>query len=188
MEENDELDEAELENMTGEELDEYFFNKTLNELTEIDKEYEALPVDKKIERLINAFPETPNEEYLLEEITEAFLKIGEIAIPSLISALRSDDKYIRCYSARTLGYFKAKEGFEALVELLKDDEANTWAAYALADIGDKRALNPLKSLLTELENDALAEQWKKEMIKENIERLNPSKLEPNHIDTDPYPF
>jgi HEAT repeat protein len=66
------------------------------------------------------------------------------AIQPLIRALSDSDKATRIHAALGLGDLQAREAIEPLSELLDDRGCAEPAARALVEIGDERALEPLK--------------------------------------------
>lgn len=66
------------------------------------------------------------------------------AMPALLHALSDTDKATRIHAAMGLGDLQARAAVEPLSELLNDRGCAKAAARALVDIGDERALDPLK--------------------------------------------
>jgi HEAT repeat protein len=62
--------------------------------------------------------------------------------------LIDDDKATRIHAIIGLGELRSREAVEPLLELLDDPSCAGSAAKALVDIGDERALDPLRSAAT----------------------------------------
>ncbi|MEM1068363.1 MAG: flagellar basal body P-ring protein FlgI [Planctomycetota bacterium] len=76
--------------------------------------------------------------------------IGESAVPTLISALDSDDEELRFYAAEALAYLDRTEAIEPLQRAARDEPAfRYWALLALEGLDDHQALESLQALLQE---------------------------------------
>ena len=72
-----------------------------------------------------------------DELENAILSLGELAVPSLIDALSSSHSVkIRLLSAEALGLLAAKQAMGGLISALqdKDDDVRTMAAWALNEV------------------------------------------------------
>ena len=80
---------------------------------------------------------------------EALGKLGEVAIGSIVSALKDSDARVRCRAASALGYSKVARVIPPLAERLRDTEADVRAAAAtaLGGISDAASVEPLISAL-----------------------------------------
>lgn len=77
------------------------------------------------------------------EVEEALVRIGAPAIERLLQARRFDN----CYHAYDLVIQVGSRGVKALISLLNKNKVARWAARALGDIGDVRAVEPLIAAL-----------------------------------------
>jgi HEAT repeat protein len=87
--------------------------------------------------------------------SEALADIGQPALPALVNALRSKDRYQRGYAASALGRIGSTTAVGPLVEVLRsrDDEwVRREAAEALGRIGDAAAFDPLVQGLRDSED------------------------------------
>jgi HEAT repeat protein len=94
--------------------------------------------------------------------SEALIRLGEMAVVPLIEALNKNpdhpkDGWRRYWVAQTLRRMRDKRAVEALIRVLEDDdrEAIEGAAEALAELGDKRAIELLGQALSKPE----VKQW-----------------------------
>jgi HEAT repeat protein len=79
----------------------------------------------------------------------ALARIGRASIPSLLLALRSRAPSVRMNAALGLADLRTRRAVPCLVRMLCDEPAvATVAARALSRIGDRRAVRPLRPLLT----------------------------------------
>jgi len=89
-------------------------------------------------------------EHIRSRAAQALGRIG--ATSSIIPLIKSlNDKYwfARCRAAEALGKIKAKQAADSLITLLKDDYVRKYAAWALGEIGDTKAVKPLIDALDE---------------------------------------
>jgi HEAT repeat protein len=70
------------------------------------------------------------------------------AVQSLLRALTDADKATRIHAIMGLGELQSREAVEPLLEILDDPSSAGSAAKALVDIGDERALDPLRNAAT----------------------------------------
>jgi len=94
--------------------------------------------------------ELPEGDTLSESAVEALAKIGVPALPGIMSFARSTPGWeARHYSYTALGLIPGDASLQFLISALGRDPMlwNTLAS-ALADLGDPRAVAPLKNLLT----------------------------------------
>ncbi|MFW6295898.1 MAG: HEAT repeat domain-containing protein, partial [Halothece sp.] len=70
------------------------------------------------------------------------------AVPSLIQLLQEEALTVRFSAVIALGQLKAREGVSDLIERLQDPEKEVQllAAWALGEIGDPVAIEPLSQL------------------------------------------
>jgi len=81
--------------------------------------------------------------------TEAYINIGEPAVPELILALKDKSPFARSHAAKALGEIGDVRAVEPLIETLDDENSDVCrnAAQALGKLGDKRAIEPLNRVL-----------------------------------------
>jgi len=119
-------------------------------ISEINK-VQALSSEKvEQEQLIKALND--QDEYVRADALEELGKLsGSQMIDLVIKSLDDESIHVRCVAARVLGeYVKDKRAFERLVKaLLSDQEKKVrwWAAYALGELKDERAVEPLTKAL-----------------------------------------
>ena len=91
-----------------------------------------------------------------KEASEALVKLGSEAVPSLIKAIHHKDFRVRWNALEALGKIADASAINALVGVLKDrdDEVRRKATWALGKIGDTRAADPVIDVLF---NDGSAE-------------------------------
>lgn len=86
-----------------------------------------------------------------EEAAEDLGRLGDIrASDSLIAALEDEEPYVRGAAATSLGVLKVIGAVEPLLDMLKTEyrtDVLRDIAFALGEIGDKRAIEPLRDLL-----------------------------------------
>jgi HEAT repeat protein len=70
------------------------------------------------------------------------------ATESLLRGLSDEDKATRIHAAMGLGDLRARTAVEPLVSLLHDRSCAETAARALVEIGDERALSPLRAAVS----------------------------------------
>ena len=92
---------------------------------------------------------TESDLNVREDVTFALVKMGPVAIPSLIQLLGDTDAAVRHHAAHTLGKIGHADATDALITVLDDDEETVVmkAVLALGQIGDANALPALVSLL-----------------------------------------
>lgn len=97
---------------------------------------------KAMALLLDGFRE---EMVKIDEVMEAFMKMGKSAKDLLLDALNDKDKYIRACATRAIGKLKDKGTIDNLIKCLKDEDeyVRQGAAYALGEIGDKIAVEAL---------------------------------------------
>jgi HEAT repeat protein len=94
--------------------------------------------------------ELPEGDVLSEAAVEALAKTGKPALPALTRFAREARSWeARHYAYAALGLIPSDESFEFLVSAI-DRDPLLWStlAIALADLGDARAVVPLKALLS----------------------------------------
>ena len=86
-----------------------------------------------------------------EEAAEDLGRLDDIrASDSLIAALEDEEPYVRGAAATSLGVLKVIGAVEPLLDMLKTEyrtDVLRDIAFALGEIGDKRAIEPLRDLL-----------------------------------------
>ncbi|HEU4521507.1 MAG TPA: HEAT repeat domain-containing protein [Thermoanaerobaculia bacterium] len=101
-------------------------------------------------RLIDALADSENAGKR-NSATEALIRIGEKAIPPIVSRLRSEsDVDVRLSLVNLLGDLRSREGFDVLIELLPGEEDLNVASSIVSSIGkyrDAAALPHLMALL-----------------------------------------
>lgn len=105
------------------------------------------------------------------------------ATPALVRALndRTEDTEVRVYAAEALGHLQPEKGHDealaALLHALTDREPGVrfWAAFALGNLGDERAI-PALQRLAERDSTVVPGWWsiEKEAL-DSIERIRLSK-------------
>jgi HEAT repeat protein len=105
------------------------------------------------------------------------------ATPALVRALsdRTEDTDVRVYAAEALGHLQPENGHdEALAALLhaltdREPEIRFWAAFALGNLGDERAI-PALQRLAERDSEVVPGWWsiQREAL-ESIEQIKLSK-------------
>jgi len=107
-----------------------------------------------------------NSESLRESIVEALVKIGKPEIEAMIAALGNEDYIQVYYAAEVLGRM-VSVAVPYLIAALRD-ETNPYvrgcAAKALGEIGDVRAVKPLKELLNMEEDECVRESAMQALI------------------------
>jgi HEAT repeat protein len=81
-------------------------------------------------------------------ILRAVSEAGTVVVPQLIALLEDDDETIQEYAAHALGEIKDARAVQPLIRVLKST-GHSWASSALAEIG-KPAIRPLIELLKNL--------------------------------------
>ncbi|NVM30815.1 MAG: HEAT repeat domain-containing protein [Candidatus Helarchaeota archaeon] len=84
-------------------------------------------------------------EKIQEKAMWALIRLKTAAADSLISVLRDRNADVRYYAARALGYNRIVKVVEPLIESINDEDSlvRYTVVFALMQIGDKRALEPL---------------------------------------------
>lgn len=108
---------------------------------------------RAIEPLIETFKDRSYSVVVIgDPAVESLAKIGTPALPSLRTALRDPEPIVRESCARVLGKMgaAAKDSVPELIVALNDadERVNTSAKFALGDIGDERAVEPLIQALS----------------------------------------
>jgi len=104
---------------------------------------EELKSNQDVEGLIKALG-YKSEDYLIpNNAAFALVEIGEPAVEPLIDALKNENIDIRQRAAFALGNIGDKRAVEPLIEALNDELVRSNAATALGKIGDARAVEPL---------------------------------------------
>lgn len=89
--------------------------------------------------------------YLDEWSRQNLIQLGPAAVPSLLTALENYKARKRFLICEILGRIRDPEAVPALIDHLEDSEANpsvaSAAARALGQLGDRRAIEPLKKVL-----------------------------------------
>jgi HEAT repeat protein len=83
------------------------------------------------------------------QASTSLARLGVVAVPSLISALRDPKPSVRQLSAQALGEIASREAVVPLIELVTTDQsgARPEAIEALGKIGDPAAIPPILSVL-----------------------------------------
>lgn len=129
---------------------------------------------RAVEPIIEAFSRSDLEAFDDEEDYDqprlALQKIGIPALEPILNYLEQAKKKDNIdgvvFSIRTLGHIKDEKAFMALVNMLPDPnkEFVEWAISSLETYGDKRAIEPLKKLLENIDTrDAAVEALRKLM-------------------------
>lgn len=83
-----------------------------------------------------------------EVVAGAFAEIGDVrALQPLIEALQDESNSVKDSAAIALGELRDSRAVKPLIKQLKDPENQQVAAWALAMIGDKRAIQPITDAL-----------------------------------------
>lgn len=102
-------------------------------------------------------------DYIISTPRMALVKMGEMAIEGLISALKSVNEAIRKHAAHALGELQAIDSTEPLVSLLNDDsvavrENVVWAlGCILAETRDANAIKVLSESVSDINTSVRAE-------------------------------
>jgi len=100
------------------------------------------------EPLLRIF-ESPDAQ-VREVVAGAFAEIGDVrALPLLIKALNDESAGVKDAAAIAIGELRDSRAVEPLIEKLKDPDAQQVASWALALIGDRRAIKPLNESMFE---------------------------------------
>ncbi len=103
------------------------------------------------ETLLEIF-DTPDSQ-VREVVAGAFAEIGDVrALQPLIEALTDDSNTVKDSAAIALGELRDSRAIKPLIKQLKDPGGQQVAAWALAMIGDKRAIQPLTNVLLQAED------------------------------------
>lgn len=103
------------------------------------------------ETLLNLMKST--DPQVREVVTGAFAEIGDVrALQALIDALEDESASVQDAAAIALGELRDSRAVKPLIAKLKDESIQQVAAWALAMIGDRRAIEPLKEALFEAED------------------------------------
>ena len=117
-----------------------------------------------------------NESPAKYATAKALGKFGNLGVEYLIAALKDKDSWVesRAAAARVLGEIAAKHAVKPLITVLMEDPQKdginlySRAAWALGSIGDKRAIEPLNSKLSSVdEHPYIAES-----VIEELDRLD----------------
>lgn len=122
-----------------------------------------------------------------QQAFEQLLQKGDEAIQVFVrilkeapyeSSKRWKSVHAHCLAAEGLGRLKAKEGVDALMEALKSPfpEVVATAIWALAQIGDERAVKAIIPLITSkstVKRQKWLNDWTKEMLTENGQLVPP---------------
>lgn len=96
------------------------------------------------------------EPQIREVVAGAFAEIGDVRpLQQLIDALQDEHASVRDSAAIALGELRDSRAIDPLIALLKDEDSQQVAAWALAMIGDKRALEPLAECLVSASDPAM---------------------------------
>jgi HEAT repeat protein len=111
-------------------------------------------VNKLLEAMVDAKIRTQDWADESVDLRRQFLALGKDAVPPLVAALDEPDENIRRQAVRALSIFKG-DGVDGLIAALDNlaEHVRGLAATSLGEIGDPRALGPLKKRL-EVERDA----------------------------------
>lgn len=113
-----------------------------------------------------------------------FHSSGSRAVPTLLWVLgdRTEDTDVRCHAAEALGHLvPEREHAEVLAALLhaltdREPEVRFWAAFALGNLGDQRAIPALEHL-AERDSESVPGWWsiRKEAL-DSIEQIRRAKV------------
>jgi hypothetical protein len=108
------------------------------------------------------------------EASKGIMMIGSDAVEPLISLAKDTRaRWVpRATALSVLGRVKDARAVGPAIQLLgdQDSQVRTMAAWALGELGDRRAIEPLKKLLQTEKDDTVTEQ-----VRESIEALAPTK-------------
>lgn len=106
--------------------------------------------------------------YLSQEAWRALSKMGHEAVDALLAGLRHDNSFVRQLSALLLGETHSGRALAPLLQLLHESHGADLrcALQAIAVLGDKRALPPLRTFF-----EIVADNEERRMVAEIIERL-----------------
>ena len=106
----------------------------------------------RVHELINRFRISTGDQSDIEfwqRAAHELAKLGEVALSSLLQALKDEDWNVRTWAADALGELNDKQAVIPLVELLADsnEQVRIDAAVSLGKLGDQRAVGALLKLL-----------------------------------------
>lgn len=87
------------------------------------------------------------KRYLMNYQPEKALEIGENPVDYIIKCLYDNNHDVRINAARALGKVKSEKAIMALIDVLNREGPSIDVIQALGEIGDRRAIEPLKKFL-----------------------------------------
>ncbi|MFC1712881.1 HEAT repeat domain-containing protein [Candidatus Poribacteria bacterium] len=144
------------------------------------------------EELTETLADENASSYSLQRVVRELGRLGdERAIEPLISALGSEDRYVRREAAKSLGELGSPAAVEPLIEALGDSEeyVRRNAITALGILGDERAIEPLKQSLEDKSYLTRSEAEKSlRAIEERLETVTPAEdVEEQEQEPEPEP-
>lgn len=107
------------------------------------------PTDPATIRILAPILETDPDPAMRRAAASGLRRTGDqAAVAPLVHALSDTDKSTRVHAAMGLGDLRSRAAVEPLLELLDDRACAGTAARALVEIGDERALVPLRAAVS----------------------------------------
>lgn len=134
---------------------------------------------KAVEPLIDTLKWRSKDKITSDSARDALIHLGSTAVESLTNALSNKNEYIRLGAAQVLGVIKDKRATKALIQVLEGPDGHAasavseadWrvgevACWALGMIGDKSAIEVLKSIQKDTKSTMV-----KDAAEEALEKL-----------------
>ena len=103
-----------------------------------------------VEKLISTLKDS--NEYLREQTIQSLIQMGELAVPSLIKALKSDDWMLPYCAIKALSRIDDERTIKALVNLLEDD-SNVYVQKAAIEALEKLGKQAESELIKQLDHE-----------------------------------